>query len=400
MGGYTVSVQMSGDVNQQHNRRDKDAVERANQRDLEKGVAPHIQTGGKYENWIDKKPMEALHEVMDAPLAEYNAGQKRKARRRTVEDVVARYEQLSKTPLVREIILEVGNVKHHPEESECKDILHRQLDVFGAENPNMLVIGAYYHADEPGSAPHLHVDFIPLHQKRARGVPIQIGMAGALEDLGYSNEAGFKTRADRKEGALAKWSYDLHERMHEIAKEKGCETVKGVTEKEEDRDIHEPTLDHKIKAKKKEIDELEEQQEELSKRNTDMGREYQVMQAEHERMQQKILSAEDKCRNLGGYVSYLQDKIMQLETAVDALVHDVNTTVQDKMQAKQALRETKKELASAKHELANLEDFLPKQDTPSNKKISKGVDAISKGVGSTAKMVVDAIDESMDDYER
>ena len=201
MGGYTVSVQMSGDVNQQHNRRDKDAVERANQRDLERGVAPHIQTGGKYENWIDKRPMAALHEVMDAPLAEYNAGQKRKARRRTVEDVVARYEQLSKTPMVREMILEIGNVKHHPDESECRRILHRQLKVFQRENPNMKVIGAYYHADEPGSAPHLHVDFIPLHQKRARGVPIQIGMAGALEDLGYSNEAGYQTKAARKEGA-------------------------------------------------------------------------------------------------------------------------------------------------------------------------------------------------------
>ena len=178
------------------------------------------------------------------------------------------------------------------------------------------------------------------------------------------------------------------------------ETVKGVTEKEEDRDIHEPTLDHKIKAKKKEINELEEQQQVLSKQNADMGRQYQAMQAASEQMRKTLLSAEDKCRKLGGYVSYLQDKIMQLETAVDELTHDINATTQDKMRAKQALRETRKQLTSAKHELADLEDSLPKQDTPGNKKISKGVDAIGKGVGSTAKMVVDAIDDSMDDYER
>ncbi len=144
----------------------------------------------------------------------------------------------------------------------------------------------------------------------------------------------------------------------------------------------------------KELAELQKQREELSRKNADMSRQYQAMQ-------QKISSAEEQCRRLGGYVSYLQDKIMQLETAVDELTHDVNATVQDKMQAKKDLREAKKQLTSAKHELANLEDSLPRrQDTPSNKKISKGVDAIGKGVGSTARMVVDAIDESMDDYER
>lgn len=370
MGGYTVSVQMSGDANQAHNRRDKDAVERANQRDLEKGVDPHIQTGGKYENWIDKRPMDALHEVMDAPLAEYNAGQKRKARHRTVEDVVARYKQLSKTPLVREMILEVGNVKHHPEESECEYILHRQLDAFQVENPNMLIIGAYYHADEPGSAPHLHVDFIPLHQKRSRGVPIQIGMAGALEDLGYSNEAGFKTRADRKEGALAKWSKDLHERMHEVVKEKGYGTVKGVTEKEEDRDIHEPTLDRKIKAKKKEIAELEEEK-------ADLETDCEQMQQQVTVAQTQLQDIAGKCRKCGEYVSYLQDKVQELESTLDALEKDATASMQDRWRVKQELRETQKQMSQAVSELKDLQAAIPK----------------------VCNTLVDMIQEATDEYE-
>lgn len=272
MATYTISFQSRGKANQAHNRRDKDAVERANQRDKDAGLDPHIDVKGEYENWVDKRPMQALHEAMDGVIEAYNAKQKRRDRRTNLQREVDKYQKLiagKKSDLVREVIIEVGNEKCHPPEDECYDFYRCAYNKFKKENPNLKIVGVYYHKDEPKSAPHLHIDYIPLHKKRKRGLDLQLGMAGALEDLGYSNAAGYATPEAREEGALAAWDNHMRDVLHTVAHNMGYQTVKGVSKGRG----HEHTMVHKqaerIRENARTIEQQITQSRELDRQNAE-----------------------------------------------------------------------------------------------------------------------------------
>ena len=52
-------------------------------------------------------------------------------------------------------------------------------------NPNVVVFGAYFHADEPDSAPHMHVDYYYVKRENKRGLSLQVSQNGALNEQGY-----------------------------------------------------------------------------------------------------------------------------------------------------------------------------------------------------------------------
>lgn len=225
---YTVSIQAGRNANQAHNRRDPEEVKKTNDEDIAMGLEPHITVGGHFEVWRDFTQDEALHKLLDKPIEDYNARQKRKDRCTTFEKEKSRALRLNGyKKLTREIIIEVGSVDDHPLESECRRILRHIGKQFQAENPNFLITGVYYHADEPGIAPHIHIDYIPFHKKRERGIDVQIGQKGALEDMGYTNDKGFSTKAARKEGAQAQWNYKMHEKKKEWLEELDYEFKEG-----------------------------------------------------------------------------------------------------------------------------------------------------------------------------
>lgn len=248
---YTVSFHGRGGVNQAHNRRSEGAVDRANQKDIAEGLAPHIKENGRYEIWIDKSPKEALKEKLDPVIEKYNAQQKRKDRRYTVEKEMARYNSKSNTKenMVRECIITLGNVANHPDDAECRRFLYRSLKEFQKKNPNFAICGAYYHNDEPRSAPHLHIDYIPLHKKRKRGLDLQIGMSGALEDMGYT-QTSYQSRVDRVDGALTQWDNDMRDTLHDLAHDMGISTTRGGSVGR----THEHTREHKVMERQREIE--------------------------------------------------------------------------------------------------------------------------------------------------
>lgn len=248
---YTVSFHGRGGVNQSHNRRSEGAVARANQKDVAEGLSPHIKENGRYEIWIDKSPKEALKEKLDPVIEKYNAQQKRKDRRYTVEKEMARYNSKSNTKenMVRECIITLGNVANHPDDAECRRFLYRSLKEFQKKNKDFAICGAYYHADEPRSAPHLHIDYIPLHKKRKRGLDLQIGMSGALEDMGYI-QTSYQSRADRTDGALTQWDNDMRDTLHDLAHDMGISTTRGGSVGR----THERTRDHKVMECQREIE--------------------------------------------------------------------------------------------------------------------------------------------------
>lgn len=263
---YTVSFHGRGGVNQAHNRRSEGAVERANQKDVDAGLAPHIRENGRYEIWIDRTPKAALKEKLAPAIESYNAQQKRKDRYYTVEKEIARYNSKGNTKdgMVRECIITLGNVANRPDDAECRRFLYRSLKEFQRKNRDFAICGAYYHNDEPRSAPHLHIDYIPLHKKRKRGLDLQIGMSGALEDMGYT-QASYQSRADRTNGALTQWDDDMRDTLHDLAHDMGISTTRGGSVGR----THEHTRDHKVMERQREIERQKTMERPVSRWDTD-----------------------------------------------------------------------------------------------------------------------------------
>lgn len=178
----------------------------------------HIQPGGHWEAWIHEDVGAAYDRIFGEALAEYNARQ-RPARQ--IPDYLAHLQEK-----VRQYDARVTQLKEHPEQSmgrdrkpkfdkdgnpvmkqakppvqpyrelivgvyrdvdqeDAKAILKDYLAGFKDRNPNMEVIGAYYHADEEGQ-PGLHIDYIPVSRKsgKKRGLSVQNNMEEALKEQG------------------------------------------------------------------------------------------------------------------------------------------------------------------------------------------------------------------------
>ena len=126
---------------------------------------------------IDEKPEDAYERIFGEAIKKYDDKQKRSDRK--IGNGKKYYEKIKKSQKkvpVYEFIITLGNKNCLPENPEnVRKIYIEFLNNFIQRNPNLEVIGAYYHDDEsrddgkggriPG-APHLHVDYIPVSRNR------------------------------------------------------------------------------------------------------------------------------------------------------------------------------------------------------------------------------------------
>ena len=154
----------------------------------------HIIKGGVHEIWIDIPPKDAYEQIFGEPFREYNGKQTKKSRKYD-----SYYDKVKKSPVlvpVHEALITIGNCEQMPDEETQKAIYKAYVEEFIKQNPNMKVIGAYYHADEMHEddngnlvkgAPHIHLDYIPVAYKCNRGQKVQNTMNGALKEQGIVN---------------------------------------------------------------------------------------------------------------------------------------------------------------------------------------------------------------------
>lgn len=158
-----------------HNRRTSKATKEA-----------HIDEAGIHFSWIDENITDAYDRLFGEALAEYNAKQKRNDRK--IKSYLQNVRENSKLRDVYECIIQIGNEKNHPDEELARNILAEYVNEFITKNPSLVVIGAYYHADEVGETPHLHLDYIPVAQGKKTGLRIRNNQTEALRVLGYESE--------------------------------------------------------------------------------------------------------------------------------------------------------------------------------------------------------------------
>ena len=161
----------------------------------------HINPEGVYEVWHDEKIRPAYARIFGEAVEEYNRKQKREERK------ISNYfrsvcKDAKKNPCYELIVGVYG--------SDCdtetkKEILREFFKTWSERNPNLILIGAYYHFDEEGKDPHLHLDYIPIAHGYKKGPSLQVGLNRALyEQDGFQTDHSHDTaqiKWERKENA-------------------------------------------------------------------------------------------------------------------------------------------------------------------------------------------------------
>lgn len=153
----------------------------------------HIDKSLKNQNVTlrDIPVRQAYDEIFGQAVKEYNSKQKRTDRK-----ITNYYEKIKadkrKHP-VYECIVQIGDRNDTGNSAELeKQALIKFVETWEQRNPNLHLIGAYIHADEPDGTVHLHLDYIPVAQC-TRGMSIQNSLDRALQQQGFHSENIHKT---------------------------------------------------------------------------------------------------------------------------------------------------------------------------------------------------------------
>ena len=304
----TITLHNGHEARQRHNRRDP-AVVRAED---------HIDLTRPHENWIDIDEAEAYHRLFDEAQATYNAKQKRKDRkiedyhstiRGPYDEIIAAQKAAAKYNEEHREAIKAGEIEPQeiPEiprtmkkpvyetiagvyakrpklnedgtqatdektgaplyeaaaidKAEVRAMLREFFKQFKQRNPNLYIIGTYYHDDEQGEAPHIHIDWIPVADGYARGMERQTALDRALQQQGITPDDITPLEA---------WTDRERDSMDEIAEIYRLKVIHpqagtGVKHKTKE-ELHKEAAAQEAAEHQERIRELQEQEQTLSHR--------------------------------------------------------------------------------------------------------------------------------------
>lgn len=228
---YTIATHNGSKVSRQHNLRQRSVTDRE----------AHISRTGSHETWADVPPREAYKRLFGEAVAAYNTKQKRADRK--IDDYYTQIKKSKSQHPVYEMIISIGNDKNRPPEHIAREIMLKFCKGWKDRNPNLAMIGAYYHADEVG-VPHVHVDYVPVAHGYQKGMSTQTGLVKALGEQGFYKSG--------KETAQIQWESRENATLEALCKERGFDVIhplagKGVKHLEKEDYILQQRL-HDLKA--------------------------------------------------------------------------------------------------------------------------------------------------------
>lgn len=171
----TISTHNGSKLSQGHNRRDKKIVSKEE----------HIDENGTHEEWLDIDVKVAYKRIFEKARVEYNATQKRKDR--IIDDYLDKIRQDKKKHICYEMIVGVYGEDSTPQQK--KEILWEFANNWKERNPNLVMIGCYFHDDERDpdtgrkTGMHIHIDYIPIATCE-RGMKLQNALDRGLGQQG------------------------------------------------------------------------------------------------------------------------------------------------------------------------------------------------------------------------
>lgn len=221
----TISTHNGSSVAREHNIRNPKVVTKEDHIDI---TLPH-------EVWIDEPARKAYIRIFGEALSKYNEKQKRDDRK--ITDYYQHICDDKKKHPVYEMIIGIYG-KNEDGSPVCdpavgKEILRKFVDEWQNRNPNLILIGAYYHADEPNAEPHIHIDYVPVAHGFKRGLSIQSALVKALEEQGFYTESSKNT-------AQIQWERRENAYLTELCEQKNLTVVHPQT-----GEVHRDTPEYK-----------------------------------------------------------------------------------------------------------------------------------------------------------
>lgn len=174
--------------------------------------AKNVNQRKTHENitYVKQAVEDAYNELFEKAVEEYNAKQKRNDRK--ISDYYQHIANGKREEAFYEIIVQFGDCKTAPCESQNGNITKQMLDEyirnFKQRNPNLYIFNAVLHMDE--ATPHLHIDFIPFYtQGRKNGLNKGVSMKSALIEQGFHPKS-------IKENQLTAWEENERAYMEKI----------------------------------------------------------------------------------------------------------------------------------------------------------------------------------------
>ena len=175
----TISTHNGTAVAREHNIRNEKVVSKEK----------HIDPNGVHETWIDEPIRQAYERLFGESLRNYNSKQKRADRK--IDSYYNTICKDKKKHPVYEMIIGVYGKSENGEPicsiEQGKAIMQEFVKKWSERNPNLELIGAYYHADEEGE-PHVHLDYVPVAHGYTRGMETQTGLVKALGEQGFEKD--------------------------------------------------------------------------------------------------------------------------------------------------------------------------------------------------------------------
>lgn len=241
MSNCTITFHLGTTLSQAHNVRDPKVTSKE----------PHIDPHGQHETLIHEDVECAYKRLFDEALSEYNEKQKKPCRR--IFDYYEHIKNSKEHHAIYEAIIGVYGKDEYGKEAlnaiertECTKLLKEYLTQFQAENPQLIVIGAYLHADEEGKYPHMHLDFIPVAQGNKNGLSKKVSLKGALQQQFKSTNFKFSATAQET------WCDIQRKNLQELAQAQGHHVLTGVSGGR--KHVHTKLYKSEINNVKKQVD--------------------------------------------------------------------------------------------------------------------------------------------------
>jgi len=368
---YTISVTNGKQVARGHNRRDPEAIKRQD----------HILRGGFNEIWCDEPHGSAYHRIFDDSIKKYNEKQVKNGRKnRIIKNYYAKVTNSVQQNPVYEVIVAIGNCNNNLFDLINKSILMEYCDEWAARNPNLVMVGAYYHADERDpetgkfGVSHLHIDYIPVAYKCNRGPEIQTSVTGALKEMGYVT---YKNRHT----AQMQWQDKEREALKQICLKHGVQVAPPQKEKRK----HQDTQTYKAEQKAK--DRLRETEEQLMEAQADL-----------EQTKEYIADVWDKiCKKLNsqGLTNEDINKMSvndENESTIEVSVSDYINLKDKAMKAEEEQEKAAREAQEKEKLKADYQKLLQQLNLMRYKfeKANKEKEKLQKAIGAYEKTIEDA----------
>ena len=305
----TTSFHMGTTVSFRHNARDPELCKNEKHIDM-KGDHSAGGVGVKGVSLRDR-----YEDIFGEAVREYNERQKRADRKiDSYYDKIAKEERSGKKGskhLVYEAIMTVGSHKNYNDcftddeqidPQEAKRMLFEAVKRIDSQyGKHIRIVGLYWHNDESRtetvngesveikSAPHVHVDYVPVATDYKIGMSIQNGQSKAYQQLGFSS-------GTHKETPQIQFNHACRNILDEVVIEHGYAVSHPIAEKREEARKHDTKQEYVRKALEQQNTRQLEENRRLEQANSELDRDYKSKERRLSNLKQSIEHADEQKR--------------------------------------------------------------------------------------------------------